>query len=288
LTLSAYPSATLLIACPDQRGIVAAITDFIFRNNGNILHLDQHVDAQENVFFMRVEWSMEGFAIPRESVDAVFGEIGQQFRMRWSLHFSDRNQRMAIFVSKYGHCLYDILARYQSGEWNVDIPVIIGNHPDFEAVAHTFGIDFKLFTMTKDNKAEQEQAQIALLREYKIDFVVLARYMQILSPSFVEAFPNQIINIHHSFLPAFVGAKPYHAAFARGVKIIGATSHYVTGDLDAGPIIEQDITRVNHKDSVEDMIRKGRDIEKLVLSRAIWHHLRRQILIYNNKSVIFG
>lgn len=282
------PSAILLIACPDQRGLVAAITDFIFRNNGNILHLDQHVDAQENVFFMRVEWSLSGFAIPRDGIDAAFGEIGRRLNMTWSLHFSDVTQKMAIFVSQYGHCLYDILARVQSGEWSVSVPLVVSNHPTFEPVARTFGIDFRLFVMNKDNKLEQEAAQIALLREQGIDFVVLARYMQILTPAFVEAFPNRIINIHHSFLPAFVGAKPYHAAFARGVKIIGATSHYVTGELDAGPIIEQDVVRVNHKDSVEDLVRKGRDMEKLVLSRAVYYHLRRQILVYNNKTVIFG
>jgi formyltetrahydrofolate deformylase len=281
-------SAILLISCPDQRGLVAAITDFIFRNGGNILHLDQHVDAQENVFFMRVEWSLDNFAIPREAINTAFGEIGTRLHMDWSLHFSDQVPRMALFVSQYGHCLYDILARLQSGEWALDVPLIVSNHPTFEGVARSSGINFHHFVMTKENKAEQEAAQIALLREQKIDFVVLARYMQILSPTFVEAFPNRIINIHHSFLPAFVGAKPYHAAFARGVKIIGATSHYVTGELDAGPIIEQDVVRVNHKDSVEDLVRKGRDMEKLVLSRAIYYHLRRQILVYNNKTVIFG
>lgn len=288
MTIPVEPSAILLISCPDQRGLVATVTDFLYRNGGNILHLDQHVDAQENVFFMRVEWSLDGFAIPRSEIDTAFGEIGRRLNMTWSLHFSDVVPRMALFVSQYGHCLYDILGRVQSGEWNVDIPLIVSNHPTFEAVAATFGIDYYQFTMTKENKAEQEAAQIALLREKRVDFVVLARYMQILTPTFVEAFPNRIINIHHSFLPAFVGAKPYHAAFARGVKIIGATSHYVTGELDAGPIIEQDVVRVNHKDSVEDLVRKGRDMEKLVLSRAIWHHLRRQILVYNNKTVIFG
>lgn len=288
MTTPVEPSAILLISCPDQRGLVATVTDFLYRNGGNVLHLDQHVDAQENVFFMRVEWSLNGFAIPRADIDAAFGEIGRALQMKWSLHFSDVVPRMALFVSQYGHCLYDILGRVQSGEWKVDIPVIVSNHPTFEAVAAMFGIDFRLFTMNKDNKAEQEAAQIALLQEQQVDFVVLARYMQILTPTFVDAFPNRIINIHHSFLPAFVGAKPYHAAFARGVKIIGATSHYVTGELDAGPIIEQDVVRVNHKDSVEDMVRKGRDMEKLVLSRAIWHQLRRQILVYNNKTVIFG
>jgi len=281
-------SAILLIFCPDRTGLVATITEFLYRNNGNILHLDQHVDAEANVFFMRVEFALEGFSLSESSISSEFQPIADRLNMRWELHFSDDTPRMAVFVSKQGHCLYDILARYQSGEWQVQIPLIVSNHPDMQSIVEKFGIDFHLLNVTKDNKLEQEQAQLKLLQEYNIEFVVLARYMQILSAQFVAAYPNRIINIHHSFLPAFIGAKPYHAAYARGVKMIGATSHYVTADLDAGPILEQDTVRVNHKDSVEDLIRKGKDVEKLVLSRAVGYHLRRQVLIYNNKTVIFA
>lgn len=281
-------SAILLISCPDRTGLVAAITEFIFRNKGNILHLDQHVDAEENVFFMRVEWDLDGFVLPAAEIGTQFQPLAERMQMNWELHFSDETPRMAIFVSKQGHCLYDLLARYHSGEWDVEIPLIVSNHPDMQSIAQKFGIDFHLFTVNRENKPAQEHAQLALLKEYKVDFIVLARYMQILSGDFVEQYPNRIINIHHSFLPAFIGAKPYHAAYARGVKMIGATSHYVTPDLDAGPILEQDTARVNHKDSVEDLIRKGKDVEKLVLSRAVGYHLRRQVLIYNNKTVIFA
>ncbi len=281
-------SAILLISCPDRTGLVATITEFLYRNNGNILHLDQHVDAEANVFFMRVEFDLDGFSLPLAEIAVQFGAIAERLNMRWELHVSDETPRMAIFVSKMGHCLYDLLARYQSGEWNVAIPLIVSNHPDMQLVAEKFGIDYHLLNVTKDNKAVQEAAQLALLSDYKIEFVVLARYMQILSAEFVARYPLRIINIHHSFLPAFIGAKPYHAAHARGVKMIGATSHYVTADLDAGPILEQDTVRVNHKDSVDDLIRKGRDVEKLVLSRAVGYHLRRQVLVYNNKTVIFA
>lgn len=281
-------SAILLISCPDRTGLVAAITEFLYRNNGNILQLDQHVDTEENVFFMRVEWDLTGFTIQPEHISAQFQLIADRMNMRYNLHFSDETPRMAIFVSKQGHALHDLLARYQSAEWSVQIPLIVSNHPDMQSIAEKFGIDFHLLSVTKENKLEQEQVQLQLLRDYQIEFVVLARYMQILSPGFVAEYPHRIINIHHSFLPAFIGAKPYHAAYARGVKMIGATSHYVTADLDAGPILEQDTVRVNHKDSVEDLIRKGRDVEKLVLSRAVGYHLRRQVLVYNNKTVIFA
>ncbi len=281
-------SAILLISCPDRTGLVATITDFLYRNNGNILHLDQHVDAEANVFFMRVEFDLENFALSGLEISARFAPIAKHFDMQWELHFSEETPRMAIFVSKMGHCLYELLARYQSGEWNVTIPLIVSNHPDMQSVAEKFGIEYRLLNVTKENKAEQEAAQIALLKQYDIEFVVLARYMQILSAEFVAQFPLRIINIHHSFLPAFIGAKPYHAAYARGVKMIGATSHYVTADLDAGPILEQDTVRVNHRDSVDDLIRKGKDVEKLVLSRAVGYHLRRQVLVYNNKTVIFA
>lgn len=281
-------SAILLISCPDRTGLVAAITEFLYRNNGNILQLDQHVDTEENVFFMRVEWDLEGFAIPADDIATQFQTIADRMNMRYNLHFSDETPRMAIFVSKQGHALHDLLARYQSAEWSVQIPLIVSNHPDMQSIAEKFGIDFHLLSVTKENKLEQEQVQLQLLRDYQIEFVVLARYMQILSPGFVAEYPHRIINIHHSFLPAFIGAKPYHAAYARGVKMIGATSHYVTADLDAGPILEQDTVRVNHKDSVDDLIRKGKDVEKLVLSRAVGYHLRRQVLVYNNKTVIFA
>ncbi|HEX2619527.1 MAG TPA: formyltetrahydrofolate deformylase [Phototrophicaceae bacterium] len=281
-------SAILLISCPDQRGLVAAVTDFIFTNGGNILYLDQHVDAEAGVFFMRVEWDLSAFLIQPHELRSAFDFVARRFQMTWDLHFSDMLPRMAVFVSKQSHCLYDILSRWQSGEWRVEIPLIIGNHPDLKTAANQFGLPFHEFQITKDNKAQQEAAQIALLQTHNIDFVVLARYMQILSADFVTQYPNRIINIHHSFLPAFAGAKPYHAAYARGVKIIGATSHYVTADLDAGPIIEQNVMHVNHKDSVKELIRKGQDVEKLVLSQAIWHHIQRRVLVYNNKTVVFA
>jgi formyltetrahydrofolate deformylase len=284
---TASESAVLLIFCPDRRGLVAAVTDFLFRHNGNILALDQHVDTQENVFFMRVEWDVHGFALTADQIAPHFQPIADQFQMTYDLHFTSRVPRMALFVSRMGHCLHDILSRVQSGEWRIDIPVIVSNHPDMGAVAEKFGIPYRAFDVTKDNKPEVERAQLALLNEIGVDFIVLARYMQILSSDFVAHYPNRIINIHHSFLPAFIGAKPYHAAQNRGVKIVGATSHYVTSDLDAGPIIEQDVIRINHRDSVDDLIRKGRDVEKLVLARAIWAHINHRILVYNNKTVVF-
>lgn len=281
-------SAILLISCTDQRGLVAAVTDFIFTNGGNILHLDQHVDAEAGVFFMRVEWDMTGFVIHRHELHAAFGFVARRFQMRWELHFSDDVPRMAVFVSRQSHCLFDILSRWRSGEWRVEIPAVVSNHEALGDIVRQFGLDFHVFPIDRENKAEQEAAQIALMRELNVDFIVLARYMQILSGDFVAQFPNRIINIHHSFLPAFAGARPYHAAYDRGVKIIGATSHYVTSDLDAGPIIEQNVLRVNHKDAVRDLVRKGQDVEKLVLAQAIWHHLQRRVLVYNNKTVVFG
>lgn len=281
-------SATLLISCPDRRGLVASITEFIFKNEGNILHLDQHVDVESNVFFMRVEWDLATFKIWRDKIPAAFVAIAEKYEMSWTLHFSDVTPRMALFVSKQSHCLYDILSRWQATEFNVDIPLIISNHPTLESVADQFGIPYYVFKMTKETKAEQEALQLKLLADHNVDFIVLARYMQIVTEDFVNHYPQQIINIHHSFLPAFIGAKPYHQAYARGVKIIGATSHYVTPNLDAGPIIEQDVTRVSHKDSVKDMIRKGKDLEKTVLSNAIWYHLQNRVLVYNNKTVVFS
>lgn len=282
-------TAILLIHCPDRRGIVSGVTGFILQYNGNILHLDQHVDFEQNTFFMRMEWTLDEFNLPtREAFAKAFEPVAREFGMTWQIHPSTETRRMALFVSKQPHCLYDILSRHESGEYRVEIPVIVSNHLDGQSIAERFEIPFYHFPITPENKRQQEQRQLELLKEQKIDFVVLARYMQILSPLLVGQYPQRIINIHHSFLPAFPGARPYHSAYARGVKIIGATSHYVTSELDAGPIIEQDIIRVSHKETIEDFIRRGRDLEKTVLARAIWLHLRHQILVYNNKTVLFG
>ncbi|MFI5322281.1 MAG: formyltetrahydrofolate deformylase [Thermodesulfobacteriota bacterium] len=281
-------SAILLVHCPDRKGLVAAITEFIFKNEGNIIYLDQHVDTQDKVFFMRVEWDLKNFTIPFEKIGEYFQTlISKKFGMKWSLYFSDFTPRMAIFVSKLPHCLHDILSHCQSEQWNVEIPLIISNHSDLESVAKTHRIDYHTTHDVKENKKAAEQKQLDLLKEYRIDFIVLAGYMQILSEDFVSHYPNRIINIHHSFLPAFPGARPYHSAYERGVKIIGATSHYVTADLDSGPIIEQNVVRITHKDSVDDLIRKGRDLEKVVLSQAIWYHIKRKILVYGNRTLIF-
>lgn len=282
-------TAILLIHCPDRQGILATVTEFLNKNHGNIIYLDQHVDHQEGIFYMRVEWELNGFAIPAEKIGEYFETlIAKPLQMNWRLYFTDDIPRMALFVSTMPHCLFDILGRYTAGEWDVEIPLIISNHEILKPVAERFGIDFYHFPVNKENKKEQEQNELELLRKYNIDFVVLARYMQILSPEFIEQFQNKIINIHHSFLPAFAGAKPYHAAHERGVKIIGATSHYVTSDLDAGPIIEQDVTRCSHVDTVEKLIRKGRDLEKIVLSQAVYKHLQRKILVYKNRTVVFN
>ncbi|MBP1637505.1 MAG: formyltetrahydrofolate deformylase [Bacteroidetes bacterium] len=280
--------AILLIYCPDQPGILAAVTEFINLHKGNILYLDQHVNREEKVFFMRIEWDLTDFQIPKDKIEEYFATLlGNRYAMNFRLYFSNVKPRMAIFVSKLSHCLYDLLACYASGEWHVDIPLIISNHPDMETVAKRFGIDFYLFPITKNNKAEQEAKELELLKKHNITFCVLARYMQVLSPEFIEKYPTKIINIHHSFLPAFAGARPYHAAHERGVKIIGATSHYVTTELDAGPIIEQDVTRISHKDTIEELVRKGRDLEKIVLSRAVEKHINRKILAYQNRTVVF-
>jgi len=282
-------TAILLIHCPDKQGILAAVTEFLNENHGNILHLDQHVDHEEVIFYMRVEWELEKFTIPREKIADYFQTlIAQKFAIKFSLNFSDKRPRMAVFVSTMSHCLFDILARYTAGDWETDIPVIISNHDTLRPVAKSFGIDFQLIEKNSANKAEQELKEIEILKQYNIDFVVLARYMQVLSDKFVANYPNRIINIHHSFLPAFAGAKPYHAAHERGVKIIGATSHYVTTDLDAGPIITQDVVRISHIDNVDSLIRKGRDLEKIVLSEAIYKHLQRKVLVYNNRTVVFN
>ena len=282
-------TAKLLLHCPDKPGILAEVTDFITVNKGNIIYLDQYVDHVENIFFMRIEWELKDFLVPQEKIEDYFRTLyGQKYEMDFRLYFSDVKPRMAIFVSKMSHCLFDMLARYTAGEWNVEIPPIISNHPDLQHVAERFGIPFYLFPITKETKEEQERKEMELLAKHKITFIVLARYMQVISEQMINAYPNKIINIHHSFLPAFVGAKPYHAAFQRGVKIIGATSHYVTTELDAGPIIEQDVVRITHKDSIEDLVNKGKDLEKIVLSRAVQKHIERKILAYKNKTVIFS
>ena len=282
-------TAKLLLHCPDKPGILAEVTDFITVNKGNIIYLDQYVDHVENIFFMRIEWELKDFLVPQEKIEDYFRTLyGQKYEMDFRLYFSDVKPRMAIFVSKMSHCLFDMLARYTAGEWNVEIPLIISNHPDLQHVAERFGIPFYLFPITKETKEEQERKEVELLAKHKITFIVLARYMQVISEQMINAYPNKIINIHHSFLPAFVGAKPYHAAFQRGVKIIGATSHYVTTELDAGPIIEQDVVRITHKDSIEDLVNKGKDLEKIVLSRAVQKHIERKILAYKNKTVIFS
>ena len=282
-------TAKLLLHCPDKPGILAEVTDFITVNKGNIIYLDQYVDHVENIFFMRIEWELKNFLIPQEKIEDYFATLyAQKYEMFFRLYFSDTKPRMAIFVSKMSHCLFDLLARYTAGEWNVEIPLIISNHPDLQHVAERFGIPFYLFPITKETKEEQEKKEMELLAKHKVNFIVLARYMQVISERMIDAYPNRIINIHHSFLPAFVGAKPYHAAFERGVKIIGATSHYVTTELDAGPIIEQDMVRITHKDTVEDLVNKGKDLEKIVLSRAVQKHIERKVLAYKNKTVIFS
>ena len=278
----------MLIHCPDEKGIILSVTNYISRNNGNIVDLDQHVDSEQKIFFMRVEWTLSDFNIPRENIGAHFGsEVAQKYQMQYTIHFRDEKIRMALMVSKMDHCFNDILSRYKSGEWNVEIPLIISNHPDMEETANRFGIPYHYIPVSKQTKLEQEKKQLQLLSDNKIEFVVLARYMQILSENFIKDYSNRIINIHHSFLPAFPGAKPYHSAHERGVKIIGATSHYVTKELDAGPIIAQSTANISHKDRVEDLVRKGRDIEKVVLSRAIWYHVNRRILSYGNRTIIF-
>ena len=281
-------TATMLIHCPDEKGIILSVTNYISRNNGNIVDLDQHVDSEQKIFFMRVEWTLSDFNIPRENIGAHFGsEVAQKYQMQYTIHFRDEKIRMALMVSKMDHCFNDTLSRYKSGEWNVEIPLIISNHPEMEETANRFGVPYYYIPVSKQTKVEQEKKQLQLLSDHNIDFVVLARYMQILSENFIKDYSNRIINIHHSFLPAFPGAKPYHSAHERGVKIIGATSHYVTKELDAGPIIAQSTANISHKDRVEDLVRKGRDIEKAVLSRAIWYHVNRRILSYGNRTIIF-
>jgi formyltetrahydrofolate deformylase len=280
-------SAVLLISCPDRKGIVATISDFVFRHNGNILHADEHADEESNLFLMRVEFDPAGFDIDLADFSQHFTPIAEKFEMQWRLARSNYRPKMIILVSKYDHCLVDLLYRHKSGELACDIPLIISNHPNNQPIADFYGIPYITIPVPKDSKREAEEKILNLIEQHNPDFMVLARYMQILSNEFVNRYPQRIINIHHSFLPAFVGAKPYHQAFTRGVKLIGATSHYVTEVLDDGPIIEQDVVRISHRDSLDDLLQKGRDLEKVVLSRAVRWHIDNRVLLYGNKTVVF-
>ena len=281
-------TAILLVSCPDQKGLNAAIHDFIYRGNGNTLHADEHQDAERNLFLMRVEWDLAGFALDMREFAKHFQPIADRFGMQWRAALSSYRPKIAIFVSRYDHCLVDLLYRQRSGELACEIPLIISNHADVQRWANFYGVPLHVIPVTKENKARAECQQLELLRPYGIDLIVLARYMQVLSSDFIRQYPpHHIINIHHSFLPAFVGGKPHQQAFDRGVKLIGATSHYVTEVLDDGPIIEQDVVRISHRDTTEDLIQKGRDLEKSVLSRAVRWPIENRILLYGNKTVIF-
>ena len=285
------PTAILLLYCQDQPGIISEVTKFITDNKGNIVYLDQYVDKEDGMFFMRIEWELDTFLIPRDKVSEYINTLySQRYHLSFKLYFSDVRPRMAIFVSKMSHCLYDLLARWKAGEFNCDIPCIVSNHEDLRYVAEQFGIPYHVWSIKRDhsNKKDVEEAEMELLKKHKVSFIVLARYMQIISDDMIAQYPHHIINIHHSFLPAFIGAKPYHQAWERGVKIIGATSHYVTAELDAGPIIEQDVTRITHKDTPESLVLKGKDLEKIVLSRAVSKHIERKILTFKNKTIIFS
>jgi formyltetrahydrofolate deformylase len=281
------PTATLLLSCPDQPGLVAAVAEFIFGNGGNIVHADQHTDAEEGIFFQRVEFGLDGFAITRGDIAPAFDELATRFQMQTQLSFSDEVPRVAVMMSREPHCMYDLLARWKTGELAADIPLVISNHPDHADAAEHFGVEYHYLPVSPETKPEQEASVLALCAAHHIDLIVLARYMQILSPEVVAQFPNRIINIHHSFLPAFAGGRPYHQAHQRGVKIVGVTAHYVTAELDQGPILDQDVVRVSHRDSVADLVRKGRDLEKVVLARAVLAHLERRVLVYGNKTVVF-
>ena len=280
-------TATLLISCPDQKGLVAGVANFVYRNGGNIVHAEQHIDAPESVFFHRVEWELDGFALEPSEIAPAFEEIAGRFGMSWQLHFSCERSRVAIFASRNDHCLLELLYLHRLGELAGDIVCVMSNHPDLEPLVKPTGVPFHVFPIAPDNKDAQEERELALLEEYGAELIVLARYMQVLTPRFVQAFPNRIINIHHSFLPAFIGKKPYHQAYERGVKLIGATSHYVTTQLDEGPIIEQDVCRVTHRDSLEDLILKGRNLERQVLGRSVRLHLLHRVLPYGRKTVVF-
>jgi formyltetrahydrofolate deformylase len=281
------PTATLLISCPDQQGLVAKLSNFIYANGGNIIHADHHTDFAAGLFLSRIEWQLEGFKLPKEIIGAAFGAIAEPLQAQWQLHFSDTIPRLAIWVSKQDHCLFDLLWRQRAKELRAEVPLILSNHEDLKPIATQFGIDFHHIPITAASKVDQEAKELALLSEYQINLVVLAKYMQILSSDFVAQFPT-VINIHHSFLPAFAGANPYQRAYERGVKIIGATAHYVTADLDEGPIIEQDVVRVSHRDDTADLVRKGKDLERVVLARAVRLHLQNRVLVYGNRTVVFG
>ena len=284
---SSTPAAVLLISCPDQPGIVAAVTAFIARHGGNIIDLEQHSDEESRAFFMRLEWDRRAFDLALEDIPAAFAPVATRFGMTWEVRRRDLRPRIALFVTREPHCLIELLARQQGGEWNADIPLVISNRDELRGVAERFGVLFHHLPVDPANKPAQERKALALLAEHRIDLVVLARFMQVVTGDFIRPYANRMINIHHSFLPAFPGARPYHQAYARGVKVIGATSHYVTEELDAGPIIAQDIARVSHRDSVEDLIRKGRDVEKLVLARAVAAHLEHRVLVYGNRTIVF-
>ncbi len=279
--------ATLLVHCPDRRGIVAALAQLLYGHGVNILDSDQHSDLPAGQFFQRIRCDLSELLTDRGTLERAIQEVAQRFDMDFRLAYGSHVKRMAVFVSKYDHCLYDLLLRYRAGELRCELPLIVSNHPDLEPVARQFGVDFRVFPITAETKREQEEQELALLTDYRIDLVVFARYMQIVSDEFIRRLPLRILNIHHSFLPAFVGGRPYHQAYERGVKLIGATAHYATAVLDEGPIIEQDVIRCSHRDSVDDLIRKGRDLEKLVLARAVRCHLDDRIITYGNKTVIF-
>jgi formyltetrahydrofolate deformylase len=281
------PTATLLISCPDRKGLVALLANFIASHNGNIIHADHHTDFTAGLFLSRLEWQLDGFDLSIEEMTDAFSEVAKDLQANWQLHFSQKVRRIALWVSRQDHCLLDLIWRQRSKEIQGEIPLIISNHENLKAIAAQYGIDFEYIPITKENKAIQEAQQLDILKKYKIDLVVLAKYMQILSQDFMSKFPN-VINIHHSFLPAFVGANPYERAYERGVKIIGATAHYVTPDLDAGPIIEQDVVRVSHRDEVSDLVRKGKDLERIVLARAVRYHLQNRVLVYGNRTVVFA
>lgn len=280
-------TAVLLLSCKDRNGLVSRISHFIFERGGNIVDLDEHVDREEHIFSIRVAWDMGGFSIAPDEIEEAFAPMAKEFDAQWRIEFSERKSRVALFVSKYDHCLQDLLWRYSIGEYNIEIPLVVSNHSDLKELVERYDIPYFQLPITKENKKSQEAKQLALLKEHGIDLIVLARYMQILTPEFVDHYPNRIINIHHSFLPAFMGGNPYRQAFDRGVKLIGATSHYVTEDLDEGPILEQDIIRVTHRDVVQDLKRKGRDLERIVLARALHYHLDHRVLVQGHKTIIF-
>ena len=280
-------NAILLLSCPDKKGIVAGVSNFIFKNGGNIVHADQHTSVGTKTFFMRIEWELNGFRIPRREIGAAIAPLANRFGMKWDLRFTDEVPRMALFVSRHVHCFHDLIMRRRMGEFRAEIPLVVSNHLDLKPLARQFGLKFMHFPITPANKARQEEREIRELERHRIDLVVLARYMQVLSNAFVEAWRNRAINIHHSFLPAFAGGKPYQQAYERGVKIIGATSHYVTENLDDGPIIAQDVIKISHRDSVDDIVMKGKDLERVVLARAVRLHLENRILVHGSKTVVF-